>query len=61
MRGTSLGRFVLRIAAWLPLAFLVWYLAASGFSAAGTAVTIATLVALVLLGAVQLRRGADAL
>jgi len=27
MRGTSLGRFVLRVAAWLPLAFLVWYLA----------------------------------
>ena len=27
MRGTSLGRFVLRIAAWLPLAFLVWYVA----------------------------------
>jgi hypothetical protein len=28
MRGTSLWRFVLRVAAWLPLAFLVWYLAA---------------------------------
>jgi len=27
MRGISLGRFVLRVAAWLPLAFLVWYLA----------------------------------
>jgi len=27
MRGTSLGRFVLRVAAWLPLCFLVWYLA----------------------------------
>jgi hypothetical protein len=27
MRGNSLGRFVLRVAAWLPLAFLVWYLA----------------------------------
>ena len=27
MRGTSLGRFVLRVAAWLPLAFLVWYVA----------------------------------
>ena len=27
MRGTSLGGFVLRIAAWLPLAFLAWYLA----------------------------------
>jgi hypothetical protein len=27
MRGTSLGSFVLRIAAWLPPAFLVWYLA----------------------------------
>lgn len=27
MRGSSLGRFVLRVAAWLPLAFLVWYLA----------------------------------
>lgn len=27
MRGTSLGRFVLRVAAWLPPAFLVWYLA----------------------------------
>jgi len=25
-RATSLGRFVLRVAAWLPLAFLVWYL-----------------------------------
>ena len=37
---------------------LVWYLAASGFSTAGTAVTIATLVVLVLRGAVQLRRGA---
>jgi hypothetical protein len=27
MRGTSLGRFVLRVAAWLPLAFIVWYVA----------------------------------
>jgi hypothetical protein len=27
MRGSSLGRFVLRVAAWLPLAFLIWYLA----------------------------------
>jgi glucan phosphoethanolaminetransferase (alkaline phosphatase superfamily) len=27
MRGTSLGGFVVRVAAWLPLAFLVWYLA----------------------------------
>ena len=27
MRGTSLGGFVLRVAAWLPPAFLVWYLA----------------------------------
>jgi hypothetical protein len=27
MRRTSLGSFVLRIAAWLPLAFLVWYVA----------------------------------
>ncbi len=27
MRGTSLGRFVLRVAAWLPLAFAVWYVA----------------------------------
>jgi hypothetical protein len=27
MRGTSLGRFIVRVAAWLPLAFLVWYLA----------------------------------
>lgn len=27
MRGNSLGRFVLRVAAWLPLAFVVWYLA----------------------------------
>jgi len=27
MRGTSLGSFVLRVAAWLPAAFLVWYLA----------------------------------
>jgi hypothetical protein len=27
MRGSSLGPFVLRVAAWLPLAFLVWYLA----------------------------------
>jgi hypothetical protein len=27
MRGTSLGRFVLHVAAWLPLAFVVWYLA----------------------------------
>ncbi len=26
-RGTSLGRFVLRVAAWLPVAFLVWYVA----------------------------------
>jgi hypothetical protein len=26
MRDTSLGRFVLRVAAWLPPAFLVWYL-----------------------------------
>lgn len=29
MHGDSLGRFVLRVAAWLPLAFLVWYLAGS--------------------------------
>jgi hypothetical protein len=27
MHGNSLGRFVLRVAAWLPIAFLVWYLA----------------------------------
>jgi hypothetical protein len=27
MRETSLGRFVLRVAAWLPVAFLAWYLA----------------------------------
>ncbi|HEV3238907.1 MAG TPA: exosortase H-associated membrane protein [Casimicrobiaceae bacterium] len=27
MRGTSLGRFVLRVAAWLPPAFAVWYVA----------------------------------
>ncbi len=27
MRDASAGRFVLRVAAWLPLAFLVWYLA----------------------------------
>ena len=27
MRGTSLGGFVLRVEAWLPPAFLVWYLA----------------------------------
>jgi len=27
MPGTSLGRFVLRVAAWLPPAFLIWYLA----------------------------------
>ncbi len=27
IRGTSLGRFVLRVAAWLPLCFVVWYLA----------------------------------
>jgi hypothetical protein len=27
MRGTTLGGFVLRVAAWLPPAFLVWYLA----------------------------------
>jgi hypothetical protein len=28
MRVNSLGRFVLRVVAWLPLIFLVWYLAA---------------------------------
>jgi hypothetical protein len=28
MRVSSLGRFVLRVVAWLPLTFLVWYLAA---------------------------------
>jgi len=28
MRGLSLGRFILRVAAWLPVAFLVWYVAA---------------------------------
>lgn len=28
MRAGSLGRFVLRVIAWLPLTFLVWYLAA---------------------------------
>jgi hypothetical protein len=28
MRVGSLGRFVLRVVAWLPLSFLVWYLAA---------------------------------
>ena len=27
MRGTPVGRFVLRVAAWLPAAFVVWYLA----------------------------------
>jgi hypothetical protein len=27
MRSTSLGPFVLRVAAWLPPAFLIWYLA----------------------------------
>jgi hypothetical protein len=27
MRGALVGRFVLRVAAWLPAAFLVWYLA----------------------------------
>jgi hypothetical protein len=29
MQDASPGRFVLRVAAWLPLAFLVWYLAGS--------------------------------
>jgi hypothetical protein len=28
MRGVSLGRFILRVAGWLPVAFLVWYVAA---------------------------------
>ena len=27
MQGSSLGSFVLRVAAWLPVAFLAWYLA----------------------------------
>jgi len=27
MRGAPVGRFVLRVAAWLPAAFVVWYLA----------------------------------
>ena len=27
VRGAPVGRFVLRVAAWLPAAFLVWYLA----------------------------------
>jgi hypothetical protein len=33
---------------------LAWYLAASGFSAAGASVTLTTVVALVLLGIAQL-------
>jgi glucan phosphoethanolaminetransferase (alkaline phosphatase superfamily) len=32
MRGTSLGGFVVRVAAWLPPAFLVWYLAGPLFA-----------------------------
>ena len=32
MRGTSLGGFVLRVAAWLPPAFLVWYMAGPLFA-----------------------------
>jgi hypothetical protein len=28
MRDASLGRFILRVAVWLPLAFLFWYIAA---------------------------------
>src|ERR1700730_15179936 len=31
MRANSLGRFVLRVIAWLPLTFAVWYLAAPLF------------------------------
>ena len=32
MPAASLGRFVLRVAAWLPLAFVVWYLAGPIFA-----------------------------
>jgi len=32
MRGTSLGGFVLRVVAWLPPAFVVWYLAGPLFA-----------------------------
>jgi hypothetical protein len=32
VRGASVGRFILRVAAWLPLAFLVWWVAGPLFS-----------------------------